>query len=103
MEFGHVLNAVKRLFHAIRAPRLHPIDRMWRTDVPYELREFHYAATEGLPVFIGHRLGGSLMEFALLVGHIRSPHPMYGMQATGTDGVAELFDCIAEYVTCHLS
>jgi surfactin synthase thioesterase subunit/acyl carrier protein len=60
------------------------------------------AGTEGPPVFIAHGLGGSVMEFAQLVRHIRSPHPIYGMQARGTDGVEEPFDRIEDMARYHL-
>ena len=60
------------------------------------------AGTEGLPVFIAHGLGGSVMEFAQLVRYIRSPHPIYGMQARGTDGVEEPFERIEDMAKFHL-
>jgi acetoacetyl-CoA synthetase len=60
------------------------------------------AGTEGPPVFIAHGLGGSVMEFAQLVRYIRSPHPIYGMQARGTDGVEEPFDRIEDMAEYNL-
>jgi acetoacetyl-CoA synthetase len=53
-------------------------------------------------VFIAHGLGGSVMEFAQLVRHIRSPHPIYGMQARGTDGMEEPFERIEDMAKFHL-
>ena len=60
------------------------------------------AGTEGPPVFIAHGLGGSAMEFFQLVRHIRSPHPIYGMQARGTDGLDEPFERIEDMAKFHL-
>jgi acetoacetyl-CoA synthetase len=54
------------------------------------------------PVFIAHGLGGSAMEFFQLVKHIDSPHPIYGMQARGTDGQDEPLDRIEDMAQFHL-
>jgi acetoacetyl-CoA synthetase len=54
------------------------------------------------PVFIAHGLGGSAMEFFQLVKHIDSPHPIYGMQARGTDGLDEPLDRIEDMAQFHL-
>jgi thioesterase domain-containing protein/acyl carrier protein len=58
--------------------------------------------TTDTPVFIAHGLGGSAMEFFQLVKHIDSPHPIYGMQARGTDGVDEALDRIEDMAQFHL-
>jgi len=44
------------------------------------------SGTEQPPVFIMHGLGGSIAEFFELIKHIRTPHPLYGLRAKGTDG-----------------
>jgi acetoacetyl-CoA synthetase len=54
------------------------------------------AGTAEPPVFIAHGMGGNVMDFFQLVKHIRSPHPIYGMQAKGLDGVEEPFDRIED-------
>jgi len=54
------------------------------------------AGTEEPPVFITHGIGGNVMDFFQLVKHIRSPHPTYGMQAKGLDGVEEPFDRVED-------
>jgi thioesterase domain-containing protein/acyl carrier protein len=54
------------------------------------------------PVFIAHGLGGSAMEFFQMVKHIDSPHPIYGMQARGTDGSDEPLDRIEDMAQFHL-
>src|SRR5271154_6257224 len=55
-----------------------------------------------IPVFIAHGLGGSAMEFFQMVKHIDSPHPIYGMQARGTDGSDEPLDRIEQMAQFHL-
>ena len=45
--------------------------------------------TEAPPVFITHGLGATVMDFFGLVQHIETRHPIYGMQARGTDGAEE--------------
>ncbi|MGC2529867.1 MAG: alpha/beta fold hydrolase [Candidatus Acidiferrum sp.] len=54
------------------------------------------AGKAGLPVFIAHGMGGNAMDFFQLVKYIRSPHPIYGMQSKGLDGVEEPFDRIED-------
>lgn len=48
------------------------------------------------PVFITHGMGGNVMDFFQVVKHMRTTHPIYGMQARGLDGVEEPFDRIEE-------
>ena len=45
------------------------------------------AGTEKPAIFITHGMGGNVMDFYQVVKHIRSRHPIYGMQAKGIDGV----------------
>ena len=45
------------------------------------------AGTEEPAIFITHGIGGNVMDFYQVVKHIRSRHPIYGMQAKGIDGV----------------
>jgi len=40
-------------------------------------------------IFITHGLGASISELFEVVNHIRSKHPIYGMQAKGIDGFGE--------------
>lgn len=54
------------------------------------------AGTEEPPAFIAHGMGGNVMDFFQVVKHIRSSHPIYGMQAKGLDGVEEPFDRIED-------
>jgi acetoacetyl-CoA synthetase len=60
------------------------------------------SGTSQTPVFIAHGLGGSAMEFFQLVKHIDSPHPIYGMQARGTDGLDEPLERIEDMAQFHL-
>jgi acetoacetyl-CoA synthetase len=41
------------------------------------------------PIFLAHGLGGSAMDFFQPVRHIQSEHPIYGLQAKGSDGLDE--------------
>ena len=43
--------------------------------------------TTGMPVFLLHGMGGNVMEFFQLLKHMQTPHPIYGLQARGTDGL----------------
>jgi thioesterase domain-containing protein/acyl carrier protein len=45
--------------------------------------------TKSRPVFLAHGLGGSAMDFFQPVRHIQSDHPIYGLQAKGSDGLDE--------------
>ena len=54
------------------------------------------AGTVGPPVFITHGLGGSILEFHQVVKHIRTPHPIHGMQLRGIEGVDAPFDRIED-------
>ena len=47
------------------------------------------AGTEGPPIFIAHGMGGNVMDFFQIVKHIRTEHPIYGMQARGIEGLDE--------------
>jgi thioesterase domain-containing protein len=48
------------------------------------------------PVFVAHGLGGTVMELFDLVRHLPSPHPMFGLQARGTDGADRPFESIED-------
>jgi acetoacetyl-CoA synthetase len=54
------------------------------------------------PVFIAHGLGATVMDFFQLVKHIRSGHPIYGLQARGVDGVEEPLERIEDMAECFL-
>jgi acetoacetyl-CoA synthetase len=54
------------------------------------------------PVFVTHGLGGSVIDFFQVVKHIRTPHPIQGMQAKGIDGTEEPFDRIEDMAQFHL-
>jgi acetoacetyl-CoA synthetase len=60
-------------------------------------------AGAGRPVFIAPGLGGSVLEFFDLVKQMRSRHPIYGMQAIGSDGAEVAFERIEEMAQCYLS
>src|SRR5579872_3724243 len=60
------------------------------------------SGTEQPPVFIIHGLGGSIMEFFELIKHIRTPHPIYGFQAKGTDGTSAPLVRIEDMARLHL-
>jgi thioesterase domain-containing protein len=54
------------------------------------------AGTKNPPVFMVPGLDGNIMEFVELLRHIGSPHPAYGMQARGMDGIAEPFERVED-------
>jgi acetoacetyl-CoA synthetase len=51
---------------------------------------------QGPPLFLAHGLGSSVMEFFPLVGKLEIDHPIYGLQARGTDGVEEPCNCVED-------
>ena len=54
------------------------------------------------PLFLTHGLGGSVIDFFQVVKHIRTPHPIQGMQAKGIDGTEEPLDSIEDMAQFHL-
>jgi acetoacetyl-CoA synthetase len=58
--------------------------------------------TEKPPIFVTHGLGGSVIDFYQVVKHIQLPHPIYGMQAKGIDGVEEPFERIEDMAQFYL-
>jgi thioesterase domain-containing protein len=54
------------------------------------------------PVFLAHGLGGTVMDFFQLVRCIESPHPIYGMQAMGLNGLDEPLDRIEDMAQFYL-
>jgi thioesterase domain-containing protein/acyl carrier protein len=48
------------------------------------------------PIFLAHGLGGSVMDFFQPIRHIESNHPIYGLQARGSDGLDEPLDNIED-------
>lgn len=54
------------------------------------------------PLFITHGLGGSVIDFFQVVKHMRTPHPIQGMQAKGIDGTEEPFDRIEDMAQFYL-
>src|ERR1700733_1888084 len=45
--------------------------------------------SEKPPVFITHGIGGSMLDFFQMARHVPTPHPIYGLQAKGLDGMGE--------------
>ena len=54
------------------------------------------------PLFVTHGLGGSVIDFFQVVKHIRTSHPIHGMQARGIDGAEEPFDRIEDMAQFYL-
>jgi len=54
------------------------------------------------PLFVTHGLGGSVIDFFQVVKHMRTPHPIQGMQARGIDGTEEPLDRIEDMAQFHL-
>ena len=55
-----------------------------------------------LPVFVAHGMGGSVLEFFDLTRCISTPHPIYGIQARGTDGLEEPLNRIEDMARFHV-
>ena len=55
-----------------------------------------------LRLFVTHGLGGSVIDFFQVVKHIRTAHPIQGMQAKGIDGTEEPFDRIEDMAQFYL-
>jgi acetoacetyl-CoA synthetase len=60
------------------------------------------AGTVQPPVFIAHGLGDTVFDLFRLVNTIESPHPIYGMQAKGIDGVDPPLASVEEMAQVHL-
>jgi acetoacetyl-CoA synthetase len=58
--------------------------------------------SEAPPVFITHGLGGSILEFFPLIKHLETDHPIYGLQAKGTDGIQEPLERIEDMAQFYL-
>jgi acetoacetyl-CoA synthetase len=58
--------------------------------------------SEEPPLFITHGLGGSVIDFFQVVKHIRTSHPIQGMQAKGIDGTEGPFDRIEDMAQFYL-
>lgn len=54
------------------------------------------------PVFLLHGIGGNVMEFFDLVQNVAWPHPMYGLQARGSDGLEPPLDSMEAMAEYHL-
>ena len=54
------------------------------------------------PIFIAHGLGDTVFNLFRLVKTVESPHPIYGMQARGIDGVDPPLASVEEMAQVHL-
>ncbi len=59
------------------------------------------AGCEKPPILIVHGLAGTVPFFGL-AQHIRTAHPVYGIQAKGVDGMEEPLACIEDMATFYL-
>ncbi len=59
------------------------------------------AGSERPPILIAHGLDG-LTSFSRLAEHIRTGHPVYGIQARGVDGLEEPYDRIEDMAQFYL-
>ena len=60
------------------------------------------AGTVHPPVFIAHGLGDNVFDLFRLANAIESPHPIYGMQARGIDGLDAPLASVEEMAQFHL-
>jgi acetoacetyl-CoA synthetase len=54
------------------------------------------------PVFIAHGLGDTVFDLFRLANTIQTPHPIYGMQARGIDGIDPPLASVEEMAQFHL-
>lgn len=54
------------------------------------------------PVFITHGIGGSMLDFFHMARQVQTPHPLYGLQEKGLDGVGEPLRSVADMAECNL-
>lgn len=59
------------------------------------------AGTQTAPILIAHGVGGRA-SFGKLAQHIRTAHPIYGIQARGVDGLEPPFDRIEDMASFYL-
>ena len=59
------------------------------------------AGCEKPPIFIAHGLSGTV-QFVELAEHIRTGHPIYGIQAKGVDGIEEPLDRVEDMAKFYL-
>jgi len=59
-------------------------------------------AGQGAPVFLVHGLSGTVMECWPLVTALRTPRPLFGLQACGLDGEAAPMQSVAAIADHHL-
>ncbi len=57
---------------------------------------------DGVPLFIAHGLGGSVMELRELGRLLETDGAVYGIEARGLDGVAAPLDRVEDMAACHL-
>jgi thioesterase domain-containing protein len=60
------------------------------------------SGTVNPPVFLAAGAGGDVREFTDLAGHVRTDHPIYGMQAKGRDGTGEPCEYIEQMAEYNL-
>lgn len=58
--------------------------------------------SQTVPIFFLHGLGGNLSELFELVKRVESSHPIYGLQARGSDGLERPLDRIEAMAEYHL-
>src|SRR5579863_4703643 len=75
------ISALAAMLQQPAAPRFPPLVRL-------------KAGSDEPPIFIAHGLGATVMDLFQLVKHIRSGHPIYGLQAKGIDGVEEPLESV---------
>ncbi|MDE1182311.1 acetoacetate--CoA ligase [Paraburkholderia sp.] len=59
-------------------------------------------AGTGTPLFVAHSVSGSVMEVLGLIRALRSPRPVYGLQARGLDGEQEIQRRVEEMAASYV-
>jgi acetoacetyl-CoA synthetase len=99
--FQEVAKATKRNLAPIliyAAPTLGELSAVLATSAPPRVPPVLMlkAGTAGIPVFFIHGLAGNIMEFFQLLKYVQTHNPIYGLQARGSDGLAEPCSTIEE-------
>lgn len=73
-----------------------------RAPVPFSNALLLKAGSADPPLFFFHGIGGNVMEFFPVAQHLDWPHPIYGLQAKGSDGLEPPLASVTKMAEYHL-